>query len=394
MKYKFRPPKPQINKKWTTFLSIKSFFRSTRSDVSLLFCVAGLLLFGWVMVYSSSALLAESRFQDQYFFLKRHILWTLVGIAAFIVSSNISISFWQYMAKPIYFFTVVALVAVLFFGPEIGGAHRWLRFGPFGFQPSELAKLSMVLILADYLDRRQSRILDFNRGLLPILFIFGLQAGLIFVEPDLGTPFLMGLVFVSILIVGGARWKHILGLVSVASLLFLGSLFQFKYRVARLFAYLDPWSDPRGAGYQLVQSLIAMGSGGILGRGLGNSKVKISNLPDPHTDFIFSVIGEELGLWGTLLCVGLFMYICLMGLKIAKSAPDSFSQTTAAGISLMVGYQGIINMGVACGLLPTKGMPLPFLSFGGSSIVILMISMGILIHISRSTRVAALKNRK
>lgn len=354
-------------------------------------CVIALLLFSWVIIYSASAILAENRYGDQYFFLKRQMIWTFLGVIVFAVSSNISLKFWQSMVKPIYFIVLASLIAVLALGPEIAGARRWFRLGSISIQPSELAKLASVLLVADYCDRRQSRMLDFKKGLLPLLILFGVMTGLIFIEPDLGTPFLMSLVFVALLLAGGAQWKHLIGLGMGALALFSLALFQYKYRVARLFAYLDPWSDAQGAGYQLVQSLLAMGSGGIWGRGLGQSRVKISNLPDPHTDFIFSVIGEEMGLIGTIICLGIFVYICMKGLKIAQQAPDVFTRMTAMGISLTIGFQSIINMGVATGLFPTKGMPLPFISFGGSSLLIFMMSMGILFQISHMSRSAKSK---
>lgn len=342
------------------------------------------MIFGWVMVYSSSALFAETKYHDQYYFLKRQIVWSLIGLVFFVAASNMSLSFWQKSVKLFFVGSVLSLMLVLVIGPEISGAKRWIRLGGLGFQPSELAKLTMILVVADYLDRRQSRLKDFMRGLLPLLCLVGVMVGLILLEPDLGTPVLMSSVFLMLLILGGARWRHLFTMALVTLPFVVLAVVKVSYRLKRFFAYLDPWSDAQGAGYQLVQSLLALGSGGFFGRGLGNSKIKISSLPDCHTDFIFSILGEELGLMGTLTCAALFLFLCMRGLKIAQQTSNCYARLVATGISLMIGFQAIINMGVSCGLFPTKGMPLPFISFGGSSLLILLTSVGILSHISKN----------
>jgi cell division protein FtsW len=370
-------------------LSIEPLMKGAGPDAMLVLSVAGLLVFGWVMVYSSSALVAEMRYKDQFFFLKRQILWSLVGAVAFIVSAKLPISFLQKKARPLYFATMALLVAVLVVGPEISGARRWIRFPGMSFQPSELAKLALVLVAADYMDRRQSRLADFKKGLLPLLLLSAAMLGVIGIEPDLGTPVLMAGVLGSLMILGGVRWGH-LGLLVLATLPVLAvAILTVSYRLKRFFAYLDPWSDAKGKGYQLIQSLLAMGSGGFFGRGLGESRLKVGGLPDCHTDFVFSIVGEELGLAGTLACAGLFFLLCLRGLHIAKQSRDLFPRLVAAGISLTIGFQAVINMGVASGLFPTKGMPLPFISFGGSSLLITLMAVGILASISRENRRAA-----
>jgi cell division protein FtsW len=335
------------------------------------------------MVYSSSALVAEMRYHDQYYFLKRQIMWSLIGLVVFVASSNLPLSFWQKCTKPLYVITIISLVLVLLIGPKISGARRWIRLAGLGFQPSELAKLTMILVVADYMDRRQSRLKDFKKGLLPLLCVVGLMVGLIALEPDLGTPVLMSSVFLALLVLGGASWMHLFTMAAVMIPFLVLAVVKVRYRLHRFFAYLDPWSDAQGAGYQLVQSLLALGSGGIFGRGLGNSQIKISSLPDCHTDFIFSILGEELGLIGTLACAALFLFLCMRGLKIARHANSAYARLIATGISLMIGFQAIINMGVSSGLFPTKGMPLPFISFGGSSMVILLMAVGLLSHISK-----------
>ncbi|MCG3203531.1 MAG: putative peptidoglycan glycosyltransferase FtsW [Elusimicrobia bacterium] len=367
--------------------------RSPYPDKGLVLSVFGLLVFGWVMIYSSSALFAENRYGDQFYFIKKQLLWSLVGAVAFLLAANVHLSFLQSKVKPIYLVTVCLLVLVLIIGPKISGARRWIHLPGMNFQPSEAAKLVMVLLVADYMDRRQSRLKDFKRGVMPLLLMVSVMVGLILVEPDLGTPVLMMGVLFSLLMLGGARWSHffVLGLASLPVLVI--GILKVQYRLERFFAYLNPWEDAKGKGYQLIQSLTAMGSGGFFGKGLGNSRLKISNLPECHTDFIFSVLGEELGLLGTMLCAGLFLFLCMRSLKIAKQAPDVFSRMVAAGIGLTIGYQAIINMGVASGLLPTKGMPLPFISFGGSSLVIMLFSVGLLANVSRQASFPIEKRR-
>jgi cell division protein FtsW len=386
LKYRFIPPKAKSKNKLVGLLKWDVLFHGPPPDWGLIYCVLGLLVFGWVMIYSSSALVAESKYHDQFFFLKKQIMWTLIGLAGFVVASNIPLSIWQSSSRYLFGGTVLCLILVLLVGREISGAKRWLQFAGFSFQPSELAKVASIFLVSDYLDRRQSRMKTFQKGLLPILVLMGTLLSLILIEPDLGTPMLIGGVFLFMLIVGGVKWKHlfVLGLMTLPVLLV--ALFKVRYRLERLMAFMDPWADAKGKGYQLIQSLIAMGSGGIFGRGIGESKVKMGSLPDCHTDFVFSILGEELGLIGTLTCVGLFLYLCLRGLRISKMAPTFFSKLAALGISLTIGFQALINMGVAVGLFPTKGMPLPFISFGGSSLLITLISMGFLASLSRQIK--------
>ncbi len=388
MRVQFVVKRKAKERKLLSIFSLKSLWRGAGPDEGILLCVFGLIVFGWVMVYSSSALFAEARYHDQYFFLKKQVMWSLIGVAAFLFSANVPLDFFQSKARVLYGVTLVSLVLVLFFGREISGAQRWLHFGFVSFQPSELAKIAIIFTVADYLDRKQSRMREFKKGLVPLLGMVGLLLGLILIEPDLGTPVLMGGVCLALLVLGGAQWTHLF-LMALAALPVLAiSIFKVRYRLERMTAYLNPWSDAQGSGYQLVQSLLALGSGGLIGRGLGNSKIKISNLPDAHTDFIFSVLGEELGLIGTLFCASLFLFLCMRGLKIAMGAKSLFARLTAAGISLTIGMQALINMGVASGLFPTKGMPLPFISFGGSSLVITLASIGLLANVSRQTRIA------
>lgn len=389
MKLAFKPTRTARKGLLRRLISIEPLLKGPKPDLALISCAFGLLIFGWVMVYSSSALVAELRHQDQFYFLKRQILWSVIGLVAFLISAKVPLSFWQKNSRGFYAVVIASLILVLFVGPTISGARRWIKFPGFGFQPSELAKLALVIVAADYMDRRQSRLKDFKKGLMPLLALIGAGIGLIVIEPDLGTPILMCGVLASMMILGGVKWAHLAGLSLATVPLIAVAILTVSYRLKRFFAYLDPWSDAQGKGFQLVQSLLAMGSGGFFGRGLGESRLKMGSLPDCHTDFVFAILGEELGLLGTLACAALFLGLCMRGLRIARRAPDLFSRLVAAGISLTIGFQALINMGVAAGLFPTKGMPLPFISFGGSSLVMTMLSVGILASVSRSSAAKA-----
>src|ERR1019366_5087448 len=243
-------------------------------------------------------------------------------------------------------------------------------------------KLACIVWMADFLDRHRSQITDLRKGFLPPLVVLGLVCALILKEPDLGTPMLLGVTGLFLLFLSGARTLHIFGSILVSAAPLYYELFHVAYRYRRLMAFMNPWADASGAGYQLTQSLLAFGSGGLLGKGLGMSQLKLLYLPDPHTDFIFPVIGEELGLVGALSVVLVFVFWGLRGWQVAKRAPDLFGQLLAAGITCWVLLQAVINMGVSCGLFPTKGLPLPFVSFGGSSLIITMAAVGILLNIS------------
>jgi cell division protein FtsW len=259
--------------------------------------------------------------------------------------------------------------------------------GPFSFQPAEAAKLAMALYLANFLANRGARLREFRRGVVPPLLITGLMFGLILAQPDLGSALSIGLVTFVMLFVGGARVTHLVGLVLIGIPGVLAAILGEEYRRRRLLAFLDPWADPQGAGFHIIQSLLALGSGGLLGVGLGNSRQKFFYLPERHTDFIFSILGEELGLIGTGAVVVLFALFAYRGFRVARRAPDQFSSLLAAGITTMVVLQAVLNIGVTTGVLPITGVPLPFLSFGGSSLLFTMIASGMLLNISQYARV-------
>jgi cell division protein FtsW len=258
-----------------------------------------------------------------------------------------------------------------------------LRLGGLGLQPSEFAKLAVVLALADYLDRKQSRLGNWAGGLLPALILTGVVLGLVALERDLGTPLLIGSVAIGMIYLAGARLAHLAALGSGLLPVVGTAVLAVPYRRQRLFAFLDPWHDAQGAGYQLVQSLLALGSGGFWGKGSGESTIKMYYMPESQTDFIFPIFGEEFGFWGTSLLVAIFFVLTYRCFQIAREATHSFHALTAAGVGLLLGGQVLINLGVVTGLLPTKGMPLPFVSFGGSSLLVMFTAIGLVLNVSR-----------
>jgi len=357
-------------------------------DYQLLTLTTVLILFGLVMVYSASGIWADQRYHDSLYFLKRQALWALLGLPAMILLAKTDYNRLRRLVWPLLALSVLALAAALFTRP-VGGARRWIRFGWLGFQPAEAAKAAMILFLADYFDRKRSKVASPARGIVVPWAVLGLLLGLIALEPDLGTPALMFLVATAVMYIGGARLRYALAAVACAIPVLVYELLRYPYRRHRLANFLSPWSDPHGKGYQLVQSMLAVGSGGWFGRGLGSSQLKLMYLPTPHTDFIFPIIAEELGLVGSLAVLLLFAAVFLRGMRIAWSAPNLFGELMAAGISILICAQAYFNIAMSIGLLPTKGVPLPFFSAGGSSLLITLSEIGVLLSISRQAKVAA-----
>jgi len=347
---------------------------------------------GVVMVYSASSIVAADRYGDAAYFLKRQLIWVALGGAAMLLTQRIHYAAFRRFTPFILLCAVAALALVLFpgIGRVAGGARRWLAFGgPFSFQPAEAAKLAMALYLANFLANRGSQLRDFRRAVLPPLLITGLIFGLILAQPDLGSAMMIGLLTMSMLFLAGARIIHLAGLAALGIPGVLVAILGEEYRRQRLLAFLDPWADPRGAGFHIIQSLLALGSGGILGMGLGNSRQKFFYLPERHTDFIFSILGEELGLIGTAAVIVLFAVFAYRGFRVARRAPDQFGSLLASGITTMIVIQAVLNIGVTTGVLPITGVPLPFLSFGGSSLLFTMIASGVLLNISQYARTPA-----
>ncbi|MBI4055126.1 MAG: putative lipid II flippase FtsW [Elusimicrobia bacterium] len=354
----------------------------------LLLIVLGLCCMGVVLIYSASAVWAHQYFQDPMYFLKKQILWVGLGFPCLLLLSQVPYNRLQEWSHVLLAFTVLFLAAALLSRP-VSGAHRWVQLGIFQFQPSEIAKLTWVIYLADYLDRHRSRILRNTRALGIPLVLLGALGGLILWEPDLGTPVLLLLVSLSLFFLTGVRLRPLALLCAGGAALAAYSVWSVPYRRMRLLRFLSPDSDSLGTGYQLHQALLAVGSGGWIGKGIGSSQLKLLYLPTPYTDFIFPIIAEELGLLGSLGILVLFALLVALGLRIAKNAPDLFGSLLASGITLNLTYQAVIHIAVTLGLLPTKGLSLPFFSYGGSSLISTLLSMGILMNIAKGRKVGS-----
>ncbi|MBI3620955.1 MAG: putative lipid II flippase FtsW [Nitrospirae bacterium] len=354
-------------------------------DRPLVIVVALLLVGSVVMVYSASSAVAMERYDDAGYFLKRQLLWVGVGVLAMAVTAQMNVWGWQRLALPLLLLSAALLALVLLpsIGTTVNGARRWLRLSGWSVQPSELAKLAVICYLARYLAAHADRIAEFRRGVLPPLIICGALVMLVLAEPDFGTASVIAILTLLLLFVGQVRLSHLgalaLAAAPAAALLIASS----PYRRQRFLAFLNPWENAQTSGFQIVQSLLAMGRGGVGGLGLGESRQKLFFLPEPHTDFIFSVIGEELGLIGTVVVLALFLVFFWRGLVIAQRAEEPFLRYLAVGITAMIGVQALLHMAVVIGLLPTKGLTLPLLSYGGSSLVVDLAAVGILLAICR-----------
>lgn len=345
-----------------------------------------LVVFGIVMVYSSSNLIAIRRYGTSFYFLKNQIVWAVTGITGMLVAMNFDYKILRRLSLPMIIISVLLLIAVLIphIGTEVNGAKRWIRFIGLSFQPSELAKLTIIITISAYISKRANRMEDFVYGFLPPVVLLGLFQMLIMLQPDMGTAIAMGVMVLTLLFIGGVRIPHIFSLTIPLIPFIVNVLFNAGYRKKRLIAFIDPWSDPTGAGFQVIQSLLALGSGGLFGLGLGEGKQKLFFLPEPHTDFIYSLIGEELGFVGASLVIFLYLLILWRGVRIAIRIDDPFGRSLATGLTFMIGIQALINLGVVTGLLPPKGLPLPFVSFGGTALLMNMVGLGILLNISRN----------
>lgn len=363
--------------------------RKLRPDMWLFLVVVVLLSVGVVMVYSASAIVAAERFRDPYLFLRKQMAWAVVGGLGLFLTLRLDyrrLETWRWV---ILGAAAVLLVLVLVppFAQPINGTRRWLRLGPLSFQPAELAKLALVIHLAGFLARHRDRLAASWRGLVTPLALAGGLGLLVLAQPDLGNCLTLIAVTFALLFLAGSPTRY-LGLLLAAALPLLGlAVFLAPYRLRRVMAFLDPWADAQGSGFQVIQSWLALGSGGWIGRGLGDSRQKLFYLPEPHTDFIFAVVGEELGFLGAVAVIALFVLLVWRGLRIGLRAPDPFGSYLALGITVLIATQTLVNLGVVTGLLPTKGLPLPFISFGGSALLVTMLSTGMLLNISQEAHV-------
>jgi cell division protein FtsW len=338
------------------------------------------------MIYSSSSIYALEKYRDSAFFLKRHLSFIVIGVILAFLVMSVDYRKYRKYARPLLFFSVFLLILVLIpgIGREVFGARRWFRFGMFSFQPSELAVMAVIIYLADFICRKGDYIRTIRWGLAPILAMLGAVSLLILMQPDLGTTLSLGAVVFLMLYVSGVRLTYLLGIILCAFPVLAVLILSVPYRRMRILAFLNPWADPRGSGFQIIQSQIALGSGGFFGNGLGHSQQKLFYLPAAHTDFIFSIIGEELGVLGTVAVIVLFLLFIKQGLTIVKNAPEKFGYFLGLGIVFMISLRALVNIGVSCGVLPTKGLPLPFISYGGSSFIFDIVSLGILMNIARA----------
>lgn len=358
--------------------------RPSELGVDRILCGAVLLLaaFGTVMVFSAGAVFAGKRYGDPFYFLKRELIYAVLGLGAFAVALRIDYGFYRKIAYPLLAASVLTLAAVLKLGSRAGGAVRWFRLGPLSFQPAELAKFALCVYLATLLARKSEQVKDFSVGFLPPLVVTGVMMGLLLKQPDLGTAVIFGVVALGLLFVAGTRTSYLILAVLVAAPIGWKFIVSTPFRMRRMLAFLDPWAFRRNVGYQITESLISVGSGGVTGLGLGDGRQKLFFLPEAHTDFILSIVGEELGLLGIGFVIAAFAILVWRGLRTAYRARDVFGAYLAFGITAMFGLQALINIGVVLGSLPTKGLPLPFISYGGTSLIVSLFMAGVLANIS------------
>jgi cell division protein FtsW len=358
--------------------------RKLYPDKWLFLATVSLALFGLVMVYSASAITAEKENGTQYYYVIKQAMWTGIGIVAMFITMQLDYNWLRNrrLVMALLVITVLMLLAVFGFSP-INGARRWIKLSRFSIQPSEISKLTLTIFLAYFLEQRAGEEGLFWRTFVPCAFVTGMLALLVVAEPDLGTALMLAVIFVVMVFTAGARWRH-LGIAAAPGLLGLAGLLIFvPFRVRRLTAFLDPWADPEGSSYQVVQSLIAMGSGGLHGLGFAQGKQKLFFLPFAHSDFIYAVVGEELGLAGALGVVLIFGLFLWRGIRTALRAPDRFGMLLSLGLVSGIVAQALFNMSVVIAIVPTKGIPLPFISYGGSSMVPTLAAVGILLNISQ-----------
>ncbi|MGB9813157.1 MAG: stage V sporulation protein E [Thermovenabulum sp.] len=356
-------------------------------DFTVLICVLILLCFGIVMVFSSSSAWAYYVYKDSMYFLKKQLLWSLFGIIALVYFLNFDYRRIKKIAFPLLIISYVLLVLVLVpgIGVKINDARRWIGVGFFSVQPSEVSKLALIIYFSYFLEKRIDSIDNFFKGILPVLLIMASTCALVLIEPHLSATVVIAILTLMLLFVAGMRFTHILVLIAGGAVLAVKLALGKEYRVRRLTSFLNPWEDIRGKGYHIIQSLFALSSGGLLGVGLGHSKQKFFYLPEPQTDFIFAIIGEELGFIGAVFVIVVFAILIWRGFKIAINSPDAFGKFLATGITCQIAIQFLIHVAVVTASLPVTGMPLPFISYGGSSLVMTLAEAGILLNISRFT---------
>jgi cell division protein FtsW len=366
--------------------------RPGHPGVLLSIVVAALVLLGLVMILSASSVSSFATYGSSFLFFKRQLIWAAIGLVVFVFFVRTDyrrLRGWGYVG---YALVAGLLLAVLIpgVGVSAGGSARWLSAGPLSFQPSEVAKLALVLFAADVFSRkREERFDSLAHTAVPLLPALAVLAALVLLQPDLGTTLMLGAIGLGLLFVAGAPMRYMIPIYAVGAALASAAAFAEPYRRARVLAFLNPWADPYNTGYQTIQSLVAMGSGGWFGVGLGASRQKWLYVPNAHTDFIYAILGEETGLLGSLVVLGLFLFLACLGVRTARRAPDRFGSLVAAGITIWIATQALTNMGAVTGVLPITGVPLPLVSFGGTSLVVSLAAMGVLINIAHRGELAA-----
>jgi len=360
------------------------FAKYRKVDPVLLGVILILLIIGIVMTYSSSAVKGYLYYEDPYHYFKAELVWVGLGLVAMTVALMIDWRLLYKWSKPILYIALLMLVLVKIpgVGKTVNGATRWIGLGILSIQPSEIIKLAMVLIMARFLSADPYKIVSLRRGILPSLALLGVVCGLIMLQPDLGTTLVIAAAVFFMLLSAGAKMYHMVGLGAAGVGLVVAAILAAPYRMRRIFAFLDPWADPSGKGYQTIQSLLALGPGGLFGLGIGQSRQKFLYLPENHTDFIFAMIGEELGFIGAASVVLLFGLFIWRGFRAAVNAPNYFLGLLAVGLTSLTGIQAMVNMGVVSGVLPVTGITLPFLSYGGTSLLFTMVGAGLLLNVS------------
>lgn len=358
--------------------------RSVRTSIFSI--VAVLVGVGVVMIYSASAIYAYSNMGDSLYYLKRHLIYLVMGLILMFIAMSVDLKHVKRFSKPMLGVSIILLILVLIphIGKEISGAKRWFKLGPVNFQPSEFAKIAILIYIADFIARKKELVKSFIHGYVPAMAVLGVTVGLILLEPDLGTAATISVITVMMLYTGGLRVSYIIASLLASLPLLYVLLFRVPFRRKRLMIFLNPWADKRGTGFQIIQSFIALGSGGLFGVGLGQSRQKLFYLPASHTDFIFSIIGEELGFLGTASVVVLFILFVWEGMKVVMKSSGLFEKMLSFGIVSTIALEAIINIGVTAGALPTKGLPLPFISYGGSGLIFHLMAVGLLLNAAKS----------
>jgi cell division protein FtsW len=360
--------------------------RSDRAFALLIAIVVVLNLIGLVMVLSASSVTALYDYGSSWYYFVRQLIWVVVGFVAFVITMQVDYRKWRRFVGPLLVLALALLVLVLVIGTEVNGSKRWLGIGDLRIQPSEFAKLALLVFTADLLARRDDRMHRTDLTLRPILVVLAVFAGLVLLEPNLGTAILMTAIVLVLLFVAGTPLRSVGGVVGLGLTGAVVLAVAAPYRRERLLAFLDPWADPENTGYQTIQARVAVASGGWMGRGLGASRAKWEFLPFAHTDFIFAVISEEMGLLGAGVVLALFVGFGVLGIGVAMRAPDSFGMLLAAGVTAWILIQAFVNIGAVLGVLPITGVPAPFVSFGGSSMLVTMVAAGLLVNVARQAR--------